>query len=138
MFEALKLRLFISKVQAELMAQYRDQNFTNTVCQLPSNIEQLNVLREHAYYRKDRVAPFMAVCHVPGESLESDALDIDTQNTCAALLAQRLQKTRTDRHFHMRYFQIFGDLEQWVELQNAYQVVQIVRYAHWDGLKPAP
>ncbi len=123
MFEALKLRLFISKVQAELMAQHRDQSFTNTVCQLPSNIEQLNSLREHAYYRKDKIAPFMAVCHLLGESLESEKLEIDTKKICAALLAQRLQKARSDRHFHMRHFQIFGDLEQkleqWAELQNA-------------------
>jgi len=75
MFEALKLRFFISKVQTELMVQHRDQNFTNTVCQLPSNVEQLNVLREHAYYRKDKTAPFMAVCHVLSESMESDILD---------------------------------------------------------------
>ena len=123
MFEALKLRFFISKVQAELMAQHRDQNFTNTVCQLPSNMEQLNILREHAYYRKDKIAPFMAACHVLGESLASDTLDIDTRKMCAALLTQRLQKARSERHFHMRHLQIFGDLEQkleqWVELQNA-------------------
>ena len=75
MFGALKLRFFISKVQTELMVQHRDQNFTNTVCQLPSNVEQLNVLREHAYYRKDKTAPFMAVCHVLSESMESDILD---------------------------------------------------------------
>ncbi|MGK8438371.1 hypothetical protein ACRS3X_13690 [Ectopseudomonas hydrolytica] len=79
MFEALKLRFFISKVQAELMAQHQDQIFTNTVCQLPSNIEQLNLLREHAYYRKDKIAPFMAVCHVLGESLESEKLELETK-----------------------------------------------------------
>jgi hypothetical protein len=123
MFEILKLRFFISKVQAELMAQYRDQKFVNTVCHLPSNMEQLSVLYEHAYYRKEKIAPFMAACHVLGESLESDALNIDTKTICATLLAQRLQKSASDRHFHMRHFQIFGDLErkleQWSELQNA-------------------
>ena len=123
MFEAFKLRLFISKVQAELMAQHKDQRFTNTVCQLPSNIELLNSLREHAYYRKAKIAPFMAVCYVLGESLESEELEIDTKKICAALLAQRLLKARNDRHFHMRHFQIFGDLEQkllqWGEMQQA-------------------
>jgi hypothetical protein len=123
MFEVLRLRFFISKVQEELLAQYLDQDFTKTICQLPSNMEQLNLLRKHAYFRKDSMAPFMAVCHVLGESLASDTLEIEIKNTCASLLAERLQKARTDLKFHRRHFKIFANLErklaQWFEDKNA-------------------
>ena len=123
MFEALRLRFFISKVQAELLAQHQDKNFTKNVCQLPSNMEQLNLLHKHAYFRKESIAPFMAVCYLLGESLASDTLEIEIKNTCAALLTQRLQKARTDLKFHRRHFHIFGNLErklaQWIEFQNA-------------------
>ncbi|MFT6141769.1 MAG: hypothetical protein ACJAXN_003004 [Psychromonas sp.] len=123
MFEALKLRFFISKVQAELLAQHRDQDFTNTICQLPSNMEQLNLLRKHAYFRKDSMAPFMAVCHLLGESIESDSLEIEIKNTCAALLTERLQKAKTDLKFHRRHFNIFGNLERkiapWIKVKDA-------------------
>jgi hypothetical protein len=123
MFETLRLRFFISKVQAELLDQHRDKNFTKTVCQLPSNMEQLNLLRKHAYFRKENIAPFMAVCHLLGESLESDTLEIEIKNTCAALLTQRLQKAKIDLKFYRRHFQILGNLErklaQWSEFQNA-------------------
>ncbi|ABM03891.1 hypothetical protein Ping_2148 [Psychromonas ingrahamii 37] len=123
MFEALRLKFFISKVQAELLAQHLDQNFTKAVCQLSSNMEQLNLLRKHAYFRKDSMAPFIAVCHLLGDSLASDTLEIEIKKTCAALLAERLQKARTDLKFHRRHFRIFGHLErrlaQWIEVKNA-------------------
>ncbi len=112
MFEAIKLRIFVARVQAELKAQYDDQQFVNYICQLPTNIEQLNVLREHAYYRKDRIAPFLAVCHILHESLLVTDLPVETKKICAALLAQRLQKAAGDRLFHLRHIMIFGELEQ--------------------------
>lgn len=112
MFEGFKLRLFLAKVQAELKAQYADQQFVNLICQLPSNIDQLNVLREHAYYRNDRIAPFLAVCHILHESLLVDELPPEVKNICAALLAQRLQKASADPQFRLRHIMIFGELEQ--------------------------
>ncbi len=112
MFEGLKLRLYLAKIQAELKAQYDDQQFVNLICQLSSNVEQLNVLREHAYYRKDRIAPFLAVCHILHESLLVDDLPLEVKKICAALLAQRLQKASTDPQFRLRHIMIFGELEQ--------------------------
>lgn len=112
MFDGLKLRFFVAKVQAELKAQYDDQQFVDSVCQLPTNFEQLDVIRQHAYYRKDSIAPFLAACHILYESLISAGLSLDTKKICAALLAQRLQKAAGDPQFRLRHIMIFGDLEQ--------------------------
>jgi hypothetical protein len=112
MFESIKLRLFVAKVQAELKAQYDDQSFVNRVCQLPENLEHLNVLREQAYFRKDRIAPFLAVCHILDASLNATALPLETRKICAALLGQRLQKASSDPHFRLRHIMIFGHLEE--------------------------
>ncbi|EGQ9483887.1 hypothetical protein F3532_24290, partial [Vibrio parahaemolyticus] len=67
MFGFLKNGLFLSKVQAELKAQYDDQYFVNTVCQHPEILEQVLVIKDEAYYRKDKDAPFITVCFVLGE-----------------------------------------------------------------------
>lgn len=111
MFELLKAKIYLSKIQAELKSQYGDQAFVNKVCQLPENIEQLRVLREQAYYRKDRIAPFLNVCHILGESMSSESLSEGDREICASLLAQRLQKAYSDPQFRLRHITIFGDLE---------------------------
>lgn len=112
MFELIKARMYIAKVQAELKAQYADQAFVNRVCQLPENLKQLRVLREQAYYKKDRIAPFMNVCHILGESISSKSLPESDREICASLLAQRLQKASTDPQFRLRHIMIFSDLEE--------------------------
>jgi hypothetical protein len=112
MFELIKARVYIARVQAELKAQYDDQAFVNRVCQLPENLKQLRVLREQAYYKKERIAPFMNVCHILGESINSDSLSEGDREICASLLAQRLQKAATDPQFRLRHIMIFSDLEE--------------------------
>jgi len=112
MFEGLKLRLFIAEVQAELKAQCDDQQLVNQVCQLPTNVEQLNLLRKQAYFRKDKIAPFLATCYILYESLLSEELPFEVKQICAALLAQRLQKASSNPPFRLRHIMIFGDLEQ--------------------------
>ena len=111
MFEVLKYRWYLARVQAELKAQYNDQEFVDLICQLPSNQEKLHHLHKHAYYRKEKIAPFMAVCFVLSESLESSVLPHDKKTICAELLGQRLQKISTDPHFRMRHIEFIDELE---------------------------
>lgn len=112
MFESIKARMYVAKVQAELKAQYGDQDFVNRVCQLPENLKQLIVLREQAYYKNDRVAPFMNVCHILGESMNSKSLPEADRQICASLLSQRLQKASSDPQFWLRHVMIFSGLEE--------------------------
>lgn len=111
MFDSLKLRFFMSKVQAELIAQYNDQSFVNKVCQLPEHVEQLDMIRRAAYYRKEKVAPFLAVCFILGECIDSEFLTQEERHIAAALLAQRLQRVSSDPSFRLRHIMIFGDLD---------------------------
>jgi|SRR5690606_14738854 hypothetical protein len=111
MFEAIKLRMYIAKIQAELKAQYNDQAFVNRVCQLPPIMEQLGEIRTKAYYKGQKIAPFLNVCFVLGEAMESDLLTQEDRAICARLLAQRLEKASSNPHFRSRHIMIFGDLE---------------------------
>ncbi|WP_417846754.1 hypothetical protein [Thalassospira povalilytica] len=108
---SLRLRLFIAKVQAELMAQCGDQPLVNKICQYPEIVADLDVIRQTAYYRKDSNAAFLSSCYVLGAALDVYYFSPADKKKCAALLAQRLAKARSDPHFSMRHFQIFGDLE---------------------------
>lgn len=111
MFEAIKLRMYFAKIQAELKAQYNDQAFVNRVCQLPHIVDQLDEIRTKAYYKGQKIAPFLNVCFVLGEAMESDLLSQEDRAICAGLLAQRLEKASSDPHFRLRHIMIFGDLE---------------------------
>lgn len=112
MFEAIKLRMFFAKVQAELKAQYSDQSFINRVCQLPQIMEQLAEIRKNAYYKDKKIAPFLNVCILLGEAMESDFLSVDDKTVCATLLAQRLQRAATDPYFRITHILLFDVLEQ--------------------------
>lgn len=116
MFSYITRRFFIAKIQAEIIAQHNDQKFVNTVCQTPEIIETLNVIQQHAYYRKDKNAPFLIACFVLGEGLASNSFDEETKSLCAKLLIQRLTKARGDPHFQMRHFSLFSDLEEKIDL----------------------
>jgi hypothetical protein len=112
MFQAVKNRWFVAKVQAEIMAQHDDQHFVNHICQLPNNIEQLIFMNEHAYFRRDAVAPFIAACHVLCESLSQAEVSDQHKIICAGLLAQRLQKVSSNAQFRLKYLMIFGKMEE--------------------------
>jgi len=88
MFEAIKLRMYFSKIQAELKAQYNDQAFVNRVCQLPHIMEQLGKIRTNAYYKGQKIAPFLNVCFVLGESMESDLLTQEDRHLCRVAFSQ--------------------------------------------------
>ncbi|EJU9841467.1 hypothetical protein P3553_15715 [Vibrio parahaemolyticus] len=112
MFGFLKNGIFLSKVQAELKAQYDDQYFVNTVCQHPEILEQVLAIKDEAYYRKDNAAPFITVCFVLGEVAFSDNFSAEFKQIAISLLAQRLLKVENDPQFRLRHILIFGDLEQ--------------------------
>lgn len=112
MFQVLKNRIFVAKVQAEIMAQHNDQHFVNHVCQLPQTIEQLAFINEHAHFRKEAVAPFIAACHVLCESLSLPEVSHQYKIICAGLLAQRLQKVSTNPQFRLKYLMVFGKMEE--------------------------
>tara|TARA_R110002124_G_scaffold150059_1_gene316374 strand:+ start:559 stop:927 length:369 start_codon:yes stop_codon:yes gene_type:complete len=111
MFEKIKLRIFFAKIQSELIDQYNDQTFVNKICQLPYTMEQLIKVKEEAYYKGQKIAPFLHVCFVLGEGMESDLLTQEERAICAGLLTQRLEKAASDTHFRLKHIMIFGDLE---------------------------
>lgn len=112
MFESIKLRLFVAKVLAELEAQHNDPAFAKLICLAPSNLEHLNTLREAAYYRKDKIAPFLATCHILAESLNLNEIPNEEKKICAFLLAQRIEKASNDRHFWVKHVVILTSLKR--------------------------
>ncbi len=123
MFKILRLRFFIAKVQAELFEQLSDQSLINRICQLPGNLENLAVIKECAYYRKDGCAAFLAACHVLSKSMYSAELSQEERAVCAVLLFQRLEKVNLDMQFRMRHLMLIGELEsatrQWAAENEA-------------------
>ncbi len=104
--------MFVAKVQAELMAQHKDQHFVNHICQLPEHIDQLVSIREQAYFRRDATAPFIAACHVLCASLTNIAVSEQDKVICASLLAQRLEKVAGNPPFRLKFILIFGEIEE--------------------------
>lgn len=106
MFEGLKLRMLLAKIQAELKAQYNDQQFVNRVCQLPPTVKLITDSWEGAYFRGTKVEPFLYVLVVLGEAVSSDLLSLDERNLCASLLNDRLSRVRDD----IRFISTFGSI----------------------------
>lgn len=119
MFEILKLRIFVARVQAELKAQHNSQSFVNLICQHPKNLEILDDINRRSYFRKTKIAPFLAVCQILGESLDLADLPFEQRMECAQLLAQRIEKVRRNNSFHLQHILLFGNLEEtlmnWIE-----------------------
>jgi len=108
MFEVIKFRWFVSKVQAELKAQideegYHDpegrpiysQGYVNRVCQIPENIELLKKLRDDPKFVNPKYDTQIFVCYVLASSLNSDQVSMYDKELAAVLLAQRLIKARS-------------------------------------------
>jgi hypothetical protein len=110
-FDELRFRYFLAKVQAELKAQHYDQQFVDLVCHLPSNLELLMLLRDQPNYRKDSLLPFLAVCSILGASLSIEDFSKDVKMTCAELLEQRLQKADSNLPFKSRHETLLIHLE---------------------------
>lgn len=119
MFAVIRMYLYMMRVQAELKGQHNEQAFVNLVCHRPATIEDLRTLREEAYFRTDKIAPFMGVCRVLSNALTDLDLPFDARRTSASLLAQRLIRIGNDPQFRLRHLMIFGELEEklrdWME-----------------------
>lgn len=112
MFEAFKSRIFIAKVMAEIKAQHADLEFIVRLFENTKNIEHLSVIKDQAYYRKDKVAPFIHACHILGESMDNPEFSEEDRKICASLLAQRLEKVSSNPAFRFQHIMIFGALEE--------------------------
>lgn len=112
MFEQIRTYLFQMRVQAELKGQYGDQAFVNRVCHAPAVVKEIHDMRVSAYFKKDKVAPFLTVCQVLNIGMSCEAFDEETRGKCAALLAQRLQRIAEDPQFRLRHLLMIGELEE--------------------------
>ena len=111
MIEYIKARLFQAKVQAELMAQCKDQQFVNEVCHPIKYIDLVNTLRRVAYYKGTKIAPFLTVCAVLGEAINDTELPFHTRFLCAAHLHNRLEKSASNPQFRVQHLLLIGELE---------------------------
>ncbi len=112
MFEGIKLRMFFAKIQAELKAQYNDQQFVNRVCQLPPTMRLIAESRDHVYFEGTKIAPFLYVLIVLGEAVTSDLLPEEDRNLSAALLADRLSKANSDPGFRIAHISVIHEAEE--------------------------
>ncbi|MEO5606704.1 MAG: hypothetical protein ABIR13_03865 [Polaromonas sp.] len=112
MFEVIRQRMFFAKVQAELKAQYNDQNFVNRVCQLPPTMRLIAESREHAYFDGTKIAPFLYVLIVLGEAVTSELLPEEDRNLSAALLKDRLSKANSNPGFRIAHISVIHEAEQ--------------------------
>lgn len=111
MFEAIRHRMFFAKIQAELKAQYNDQQFVNRVCQLPPTMRLITEFREHAYFEGTKIAPFLYVLIVLGEAAKSELLREEDRNLSASLLADRLLKINSNPAFRVAHISVIHEAE---------------------------
>lgn len=112
MFEAIKQRIFFAKIQAELKAQYNDQEFVNRVCQLPPTMRLITDSREHAYFEGTKIAPFLYVLILLGEAVNSELLREEDRNLSASLLADRLSKANSNPAFQLAHISVIHEAEK--------------------------
>lgn len=112
MFEGIKQRMFFAKIQAELKAQYNDQQFVNRVCQLPPTVRLIAESREHAYFEGTKIAPFLFVLIVLGEAVNSDLLREEDRNLSASLLTNRLSKANSNPAFRIAHISVILKAEE--------------------------
>lgn len=112
MFEAIRQRMFFAKIQAELKAQYNDQQFVNRVCQLPPTMRLITELRGHAYFEGTKIAPFLYVLIVLGEAVKSELLREEDRNLSASLLFDRLSKANSNPTFRIAHISVIYEAEE--------------------------
>lgn len=112
MFDAIRQRMFFAKIQAELKAQYNDQQFVNRVCQLPPTMRLITESREHAYFEGTKIAPFLYVLIVLGEAANSELLREEDRNLSASLLADRLSKANSNPDFRIAHISVIHEAEE--------------------------
>lgn len=112
MFKLIRTYLFQMRVQAELKGQYEDQAFVNRICHAPDAVKEIYEISVNAYFKKDKVAPFLTACQILNLGMKNDAFDHKTRSACAALLAQRLQRVESNPQFRLRHLLIIGEFEE--------------------------
>lgn len=112
MFDAIRQRMFFAKIQAELKAQYNDQQFVNRVCQLPPIMRLITEYREHAYFEGTKIASFLYVLIVLGEAANSELLREEDRNLSASLLTDRLSKANSNPAFRIAHTSVIHEAEE--------------------------
>ena len=117
MFEAIKLRFFFAKIQAELKAQHNDQAFVNRLCHDPTIVKLIVGWRSDAYFEGTKIAPFLYTMLLLGAVANSKIFTEDDRNLAASLLADRILKTRSNARFHKAHLPVIqkseADLVAW-------------------------
>ena len=110
MFKRLKTKWFLSKVAAELKAQYDDQEFVNRVCYSEAAISMVEQWTKHPHFRKDKLAPFLTVCMLLDIAIESMS-ETDKQ-VSIPLLQVRLVQAYNNPPFYAQYSGILDMIKE--------------------------
>lgn len=131
MFEGIKKRLFFAKIQAELKAQYNDQQFVNRVCQLPPTVKLILDSRNKSYFKGTKIEPFLWCLIVLGEASTSNLLSSENRNLSASLLADRLTKSNSNPSFRIEHSDIISQAE--AQLSNWKSTIKQTHRANAGG-----
>lgn len=106
------LRFRIAKVQAEMMAQDRNQLAVSTICQKPESLVLIDFLFSNAYYKKRKDANFLVVCALMVMAINSSNFTFREKEYCYFILKERFARMKSDAKYCMDNFMIVGDCEE--------------------------
>lgn len=112
MLKYLILKFRVAKVQAELMAQVKNQLYVNAICQKPNSIELIDLLYRKAYYRRRKDAAFLIVCALMVMIINDSGSTKEEKEFCYHVLKDRCLKMQGDTQYRMANFMVFGDCEE--------------------------
>lgn len=111
MFSYLVSTLRVAKVQAELIAQIKNQALVNQICHQPKVLELINFLFNNAYYKKRKDASFLIVCAIMVMVLNDDEIARNEKEIYYLILKERFEKMQQDRQYCIDNFMIVGDCD---------------------------
>ena len=112
MFSYLLLRYRVAKVQAELMAQIKNQEIVNLLCQSSEVIKAIDLLYKEAYYRKRQDVNFLIVCAILIMTISDKSNDRAIRELSYDLLKDRFITILRNRKYCLDNFMIVGDCEE--------------------------
>lgn len=112
MLNYLFLRFRVAKVQAEMMAQDRNQLTVNAICQKPESIELIDFLFSNAYYKRREDAAFLIVCALMVMAINSSNFTLQEKEYCYFILKDRFARMKSDAKYCIDNFMIVGDCEE--------------------------
>ena len=112
MFRYLILRLRVAKVQAELMAQVKNQEAVNNICQNAHSVEFIDLLYRKAYYRKRKDADFLIVCALMVMVINDLTFTEMEREFCYNVLKERFNRMKNDNGYCVANFMVVGDCEE--------------------------